>query len=441
MSLALPFLVALPWLVECSVALQQPPEASLIQHDQMTLAAAFLGTAVDPNNVFTREFRGMGTAAMLAPLFIIVGLAFVYGAYALWAERAAGGAAENWVPAGRCCSYGAAIVVSLALYGLVQERVMAHPYGGVYFNVSLFLVLCNRVVAVGYAVSMAVARGEPFINKAPLWKYLAVSVSNVAATTCQYEALVYVAFPVQMLAKSFKMMPVMAWGMVISGKTYKARDWLIGGAVTWGVTQFLLTGTISSARHHGQDNIQGTSAMGLVLLGGFLACDGFTSAFQERLFSQHNTSKYNQMLYVNLGSALISLTTLLVLGLLPSALAFCDAHPEILVHIAALSSTAVVGQFFIYSQVQEFGALVLAATMNLRQVISVMISYLTYGHPITLLQILGLFFVFAALFYKSYLAFTEKDDRKSQMKNVDDVEATKGEMEPLRASSTPGAAY
>ena len=34
---------------------------------------------------------------------------------------------------------------------------------------------------------------------APIYTYMAVSLSNVIATTCQYEALKYVSFPVQTL--------------------------------------------------------------------------------------------------------------------------------------------------------------------------------------------------------------------------------------------------
>ena len=37
-----------------------------------------------------------------------------------------------------------------------------------------------------------------------MWKYLLVSMANVYATTCQYEALKYVSFTVQILGKSFK---------------------------------------------------------------------------------------------------------------------------------------------------------------------------------------------------------------------------------------------
>merc|ERR1719399_909521 len=93
---------------------------------------------------------------------------------------------------------------------------------------------------------MIAANGEDLENKAPLWKYGVISLSNVAATTCQYECLKYVSFPVQMLGKSFKMMPVMLWGIVISGKRYGLKEWAIALFITVGVTLFLLTGPIAS---------------------------------------------------------------------------------------------------------------------------------------------------------------------------------------------------
>merc|ERR1719401_10944 len=208
----------------------------------------------------------------------------------------------------------------LGLYGVIQERIMSEPYGeNDFFRVSVFLVLCNRLVAIIYALGMIKCKGEEFGNKAPLWKYLAVSFSNVAATWCQYEALKYVSFPVQMLGKSFKMMPVMLWGIAISGKQYGLKDWGIAAGVTWGVTQFLLSGEIKSKHAEAE-----SSFYGLLLLLAFLACDGFTSTFQEKLFKEHKTSKYNQMLYVNSGSAVVSLGTLLVSGKAPTALQFCS---------------------------------------------------------------------------------------------------------------------
>merc|ERR1719492_532073 len=103
---------------------------------------------------------------------------------------------------------------------------MSEPYADAngtttFFKVSVFLVLCNRLVGLTYAAGMVAGKGESYQNAAPLWKYFAISMSNVAASTMQYEALKFVSFPVQMLGKSFKMMPVMIWSIIISGKTYK----------------------------------------------------------------------------------------------------------------------------------------------------------------------------------------------------------------------------
>eukprot|EP00411_Alexandrium_monilatum_P089832 CAMPEP_0175739450 /NCGR_PEP_ID=MMETSP0097-20121207/55008_1 /TAXON_ID=311494 /ORGANISM="Alexandrium monilatum, Strain CCMP3105" /LENGTH=346 /DNA_ID=CAMNT_0017047709 /DNA_START=41 /DNA_END=1081 /DNA_ORIENTATION=+ len=306
-----------------------------------------------------------------------------------------------------CCFYGAGIVGMLLIYGLLQERIMSEPYGNDLFSVSVFLVFCNRIVGIAFAMSMIFVMGEKLGNTAPLWKYLAISLSNVAASYCQYEALRYVAFPVQMLGKSFKMMPVMVWGMAISGKSYTLADW-ISAAVTGGVTEFLLTGTIAAKHQHG------TSIHGLILLLVFLGLDGFTSTFQEKLFKEHKTSKYNQMLYVNSFSGLVSFITLAATNKIGVAFGFCGSHPRFVADAFFLSASSVGGQWFIYSQVKEFGALVFAATMNLRQVISILLSYVTYHHPISGLQIVGLALVFMGLFYKSYAGIMAERPKKGR---------------------------
>merc|ERR1719515_624806 len=184
-----------------------------------------------------------------------------------------------------CGAFGAGIIVMLGLYGFIQEKVMTVEYDGELFKFTVFLVLCNRLFAILFSGGMIVANKEDAAPKCPLWKYFAISISNVAATTCQYEALKWVSFPVQMLGKSFKMMPVMVWGILISQKSYKLQDWLI-------------------------------------------AFDGFTSTFQEKLFKDHTTTKYNQMLYVNLFSSITSVLTLVISGGFMDAFAFCAAHPR-----------------------------------------------------------------------------------------------------------------
>eukprot|EP00439_Symbiodinium_sp_Y106_P045355 s1655_g5.t1 len=329
----------------------------------------------------------------------------------------------------RCVVFAMGIIISLGAYGVLQERIMSEPYGDEYFKVSVFLVLCNRLAAIMFAVIMVAVKGESYVATVPIWKYLAVSLSNVSATWCQYEALKYVSFPVQMLGKSFKMMPVMLWGIAISGQKYKLADWLIAAGVTGGVTAFLLTGDIKSKHAN-----QGSSVYGLLLLMGFLACDGFTSTFQEKLFKEHKTSKYNQMLYVNGSSSIVSGATLLATGGASKAMGFVSRHPSIVFDASFLSASAVTGQFFIYSLVKEFGALVLAATMNMRQVLSILTSYILYVHPISFMQILSLIVVFASLFYKSYMGYAKKKAKDAVTLPQAVGKAVDEELEELKAN-------
>jgi len=323
----------------------------------------------------------------------------------------------------RCVAYGGGICLALGVYGMLQERIMSEPYGDETFRVSVFLVFCNRAAAILYAAAMVMIKGESYAHTVPLWKYIAVSMSNVTATWCQYEALKYVSFPVQMLGKSFKMMPVMMWGILISGQKYKLMDWAVAAGVTGGVTSFLMTGTIK-AKHADQ----GSSVYGLLLLCCFLAFDGFTSTFQEKLFKEHKTSKYNQMLYVNGASSVVSAATLLVTGGGAKALGFIARHPSFIGDASILSASAVGGQFFIYSMVKEFGALALAAAMNIRQVASILNSYFMYAHPITLLQVLSLAVVFAALFYKSYLSYLKNKEKANTASSEAQVVGKSGEV-------------
>jgi len=297
---------------------------------------------------------------------------------------------------GVCClTYGCGVVGTLLLYGLWQERIMAYPYDGEYFAGSTALVLYNRVFGLVFAFVMSYAMSEELSCTAPLWKYVFISVTAVAASICQYEALKYISFTVQMLGKSCKMVPVMVWGILISGKRYVWLDWITSIVVTLAVAEFLLTGRITA------DNNSGTSTYGLLMLVAFAALDGFTSTFQEKLFRDHMTSKYNQMLYINLVSALITFGSLIVSGFTSESFSFCARHPSLIGDASLLSAAAVAAQWFIFSQVQEYGALVFAATMNIRQVVSILASYVAYGHSITVLQIIGLVAIFAMLLLRS----------------------------------------
>merc|ERR1719271_844074 len=278
-------------------------------------------------------------------------------------------------------------MLMLAVYGIQQERIMAVQYGTEYFTYTVFLVLLNRLFACSYAVTMALYNREDLRSSCPVWKYFLVALSNVVATTCQYEALKYVSFPVQIL----------------------------GLSVTIGCSMFLAGGEVSSAKARGDPNMEMSLAtiIGLLLMLGYLCSDGFTSTFQEKLFKDHSVSTYNQMFWVNASAVLLS-CGILVGGGLEESLAFAQRHPSFLADAVILSLSATLGQVFIYNTIFYFGALVFAATMNARQLMSILISVESNGHPVTVVQALGVVLTFGGLFAKvlfGYLATKEKEGK------------------------------
>lgn len=289
------------------------------------------------------------------------------------------------------------IIGCLVIYGILQERIMQEPFDGERFKYSLLLVLCNRLVTVAVAAALLLLNGQDMRPAAPAQAYAAVSVSNVVATFCQYEALKHVSFPLQTLGKCAKMIPVMIWGTFIMKKHYNAKDYGVAAAVTLGCTLFLLTGDIKS-KHAGQNS----SLFGISLMLGYLGFDGFTSTFQDKLFKGYQMTIYNQIMFVQAFSAGFSLLGLVTAGQLGDALSFVARHPEALTSILTLSAAATVGQLFISHTIKTYGALIFATVMTTRQFISILLSCILFAHPLTGGQWVGTGAVFGALYYKTF---------------------------------------
>merc|ERR1712216_427139 len=294
------------------------------------------------------------------------------------------------------------VVGSLIVYGILQERIMTRPYGveSEYFKYSVFLVLSNRVLSASLAAAILAYTKGMVQPAAPIWKYAGVSASNVLATTCQYEALRYVSFPVQTLGKCAKMIPVMIWGYFINQRRYTLNDYVIASCVTLGCTIFALYGDLT---HKHSAKSSNTSAKGLMLMLGYLGFDGFTSTFQDKLFKGYQMETYNQMLYVNGVSACLSVAWLLSDDAIWQALEFIARHPAVLSDIITLSLSSMFGQLCILYTIKEFGALLFAAIMTTRQLLSILLSCVLFLHPLTWQQWCGTALVFSALYAQAYL--------------------------------------
>ncbi|XP_004487040.1 UDP-galactose/UDP-glucose transporter 5 [Cicer arietinum] len=294
------------------------------------------------------------------------------------------------------------IMLTLVTYGVLQEKIMRIPYGAEkeYFKYSLFLVFCNRIMTSAVSAGSLLASKKTLDPVAPIYKYSLVSVSNILTTTCQYEALKYVSFPVQTLAKCAKMIPVMVWGTLIMQKRYQGPDYLLAFLVTLGCSVFILypAGTDISPYSRGREN----TVWGVLLMVGYLGFDGFTSTFQDKMFRGYDMEIHNQIFYTTLCSCILSLTGLILQGQMILAVEFVYRHHDCLFDIALLSTVATISQFFISYTIRTFGALTFATIMTTRQLVSIMLSCVWFSHPLSWEQWIGAVIVFASLYAKSF---------------------------------------
>ncbi|CAN0853982.1 UDP-galactose/UDP-glucose transporter 5B [Linum grandiflorum] len=293
------------------------------------------------------------------------------------------------------------IMITLVIYGVLQEKIMRVPYGvnNEYFKYSLFLVFCNRVTTSAISAISLVASKKALDPVAPVYKYCLISISNILTTTCQYEALKYVSFPVQTLAKCAKMIPVMIWGTCIMQKKYKGKDYLLAFLVTIGCSVFILfpAGSELNPYSRGREN----TVWGVSLMAGYLGFDGFTSTFQDKLFKGYDMEIHNQIFYTTLCSCFLSFTGMILQGHLLLAIDFIHRHHDCFLDVALLSAVATASQFFISYTIRTFGALTFAAIMTTRQLVSILLSCVWFSHPLSWEQWIGAVIVFGSLYAKN----------------------------------------
>ena len=195
------------------------------------------------------------------------------------------------------CTIG--IQVSYLLWGLMQERIMTKPYTtGDLFIHSKFLVFANRFLALlaAWLATTFVTKERNPARGTPLYKFSFSSASNIVSSVCQMEALKYVSFPTQVLAKSCKMVPVMLMGYVVSQKRYVLFEYVIATAITAGAMIFKLFEANDAP-------VKNSSAVGILLILSYMVADSFTSNWQDKVFRQYQVSSTAMMMCVGGHSA------------------------------------------------------------------------------------------------------------------------------------------
>jgi solute carrier family 35 (adenosine 3'-phospho 5'-phosphosulfate transporter), member B2 len=208
--------------------------------------------------------------------------------------------------------------------------------------------------------------------------------------------------PKQVLFKSAKVIPVMLMGKFLNNTKYSWLDYGEAVVITAGVAIFGLS------KDKATGNQAETEMYGLICLTLYVCSDAFTSQWQDRINKAYETSTYQMMFGVNCSAIIITIGALIIGNELPGVIEFISANPAALWNNIITAVTSATGQMFIFYTIKNFGPVVFTIMMTTRQMISMVISTVLFGHHITPLSYFGASLVFGAIFYRVYRKQADK---------------------------------
>jgi len=322
---------------------------------------------------------------------------------------------EFYAQAIKFCFAFTGLLTSYLTWGYMQELIMttkfeptpSSPDG--HFPSAAFCVFSNRFLAIVVAiVAVKLRHGAVFANNvAPLYIFTPCALSNTMSSWSQYASLRYVSFPVQTVFKSSKIIPVMIMGKILKGAVYPNSQYCEAFLITVGVAIFSVASQESSSENT-------TEIVGLIFMLMYITFDCFTSQWQSKIYDMYgrnNVDPYQMMLGVNSSAICITTFGLIVSGDFPRVWEFFMVNPNVLVYNIVTAITSASGQLCIYYTIKEFGPIVFTIIMTVRQMISICISAVKFGHHISSIAFCGAVIVFGVLFYqirRKYLANKKK---------------------------------
>lgn len=272
----------------------------------------------------------------------------------------------------------------------------------------------------------------------------------------------YIDYITFILAKSCKLLPVMALHVTFFRRRYPLYKYLVVFAVTAGVAVFTVhhpstaaKAAKRAARRKGTDmpsflpasvaswlgasSLNGATAWGLLLLSINLLFDGITNSTQDHIFTAHAPYTGPQMMVAqNAMASLINVGYLLLapfiaqtpvgayLGLSSAAanelwegLAFLQRHQEARWDVLGFAVCGAVGQVFIFRTLSRFSSLLLVTVTVTRKMLTMVLSVIWFGHKISGMQWLGVGLVFGGIGAEAVIQKREKSKKAAEKKNLD----------------------
>ncbi|CAL6379108.1 unnamed protein product [Bathycoccus prasinos] len=229
------------------------------------------------------------------------------------------------------------------------------------------------------------------------WKnYGILSVYTYGGMALTNYALSYLNYATRIVFKSAKIIPVMAFSVMIVGKKYNWKEWLSAAILVAGIVLFTLGDVASSPAF---------APIGVALIAGALCVDAICANFEEKNFFRCETPSTTQevLCYASLIGTVYGLIPLVASGGLNAAIAHSMQYTQVVPMIMGFSVMGYSSVSFILSLIKYFGATEAEIVKSLRKVLSIVISFMLFPKELNWKYIAGFGAVLVSTIYTFYL--------------------------------------
>lgn len=232
----------------------------------------------------------------------------------------------------------------------------------------------------------------------PMTAYWKAGFTNCFGPACGYQALYYIPYPAQVLAKSSKMIPVMVLGTLLHHQRYSVIEYLCCSLVTAGVSMFA---GFSGRKGHGV--AYPNAPLGYFLCFSNLMLDGYTNVTQDAINKKYkHSTALHMMCWMNFWTGVFYIPMMFVFSRAGrDVIEFCMAHPEAGYDILSFCICGAVGQLFIFYTIKSFGSLTNTLVTTTRKFFSILASVVWSGHALLWQQWIAVCLVFTGLISSS----------------------------------------
>jgi UDP-galactose transporter B1 len=322
----------------------------------------------------------------------------------------------------RLLLYITGLYITFIYWGYLQEKLTSSTYQGkngtlLKWDYPFSLNLLMAVFATMSAhVTEIVFNDKNQRDVVSFKEYWRAGLTSTIASPVGYASLRYISFPMMVLTKSSKPIPVMIVGILLYSRKFPIYKYVSVLLICGGIALFSSGKRASTSSNNKSPDL----LIGVILVVINLILDGYTNNEQDAIFSKHKSSPLQMMKWTNAWQVIFILIylnfTWIIYGTkseLPQAANIMLQSSTACQEICLFCLCACAGQMLIFSVMKEFGSLVWITISITRKLATILLSIFMFQHEMKWFQWCGVIFVFVGLTVESIMAYTmerEKSD-------------------------------